>query len=141
MANFKNHTDFLGVYTGSHDGRRARLRISDTKIDVAWPVFQITFEDLDRDRTYRNIHHQRNQSTYGEHVLTDVQLDQVGGSDKKIYRKLLLHTWNIDHLTGISVWQGREFGASYQREKSVGRFKRWAPELPFRVPQLQQEEG
>lgn len=115
MTRFENPTDFWGRYEGSHDGRRARLIISDTPVDAAWPVFRITLEDLDRDVTFRDMHHQRSRPPDGEHVLTDVQLNEMSGTREKTYRKLLLHTWNIEYLTGISVWQGREFGASFQR--------------------------
>lgn len=114
MTRFEHHNDFWGTYEGSHDGRRARLMISDTKMDTAWPNFQITLEDLDRGETFRDIHHQKNTPSDGEHVLTNVQLKNDDGSGKKEYRKLLIHTWNTAYLTGISVWNGREFGASFR---------------------------
>lgn len=118
MADFHDHTDFWGEYEGSHDGRRARLTVGDARADTAWPVFAITLEDLDRDQTFHGVHHQRTEPSDGEHVLTDVRLPEEGGEGETRYRKLLVHTWDTDHVTGISVWNGRDFGASFQQVNS-----------------------
>jgi hypothetical protein len=115
MAQFRNENDFYGTYEGAHDGRRARLEIAGTKEDPWWPLFYVTFEDLDRGERYRGRHEQRERPRDGAHVLTDVRLEEIDGSRTVTYRKLLVHTWNTEYLTGISLWNGREFGASYRR--------------------------
>lgn len=115
MTKFQRYSDFLGRYEGSHDGRRARLTIGDTKADSPWPTFLITLEDLDRNQEFRNLHQQRSEASDGKHVLTNINLTERHSGHRKRYRKLYLHTWDTDYLTGISVWRNREFGASFER--------------------------
>ena len=113
MTRFRNRSDFLGTYVGRNDGRRARLEIRDTKADSPWPMFHITFTDLDRDVTARGLHQERGSE---EHVLTDIELEWQGQSGTKNMKSLHLHTWNTDYLSGISLWRGREFGMLFERQ-------------------------
>lgn len=112
MASFTNFHDFFGTYAGSYDGRQAKLVISDIKGDSAWPMCHLTFTELERDQVYVGTH--IHQSQHG-HVLTDIVLQQKGGPDKVTWSRLHLHTWNTDHLSGVSVWNGIEFGMSFTR--------------------------
>lgn len=115
MATFRSSHDFLGTYDGHHDGRRARLKIASRQTRADRPIFQITLTDLDRSVTFHGSHTHRNTRPGHAHILKDITLNQVGGTDKKHYQYLLLHTWNTDYLTGIDIWREREFGAFFER--------------------------
>ena len=49
------------------------------------------------------------------HIVSDFQLDRVGGSGSVYWSRLFLHTWNISYLSGVSVWNNTEFGISFTR--------------------------
>lgn len=113
MNNFQGPNDFLGVYEGSWDGRRARLTIDDKVGDVAVFICNITLEDLERNTTYR-----ANSVRHAEHkyMFRDVRLKGIRGTtSSKFVKIMLLHTWNTDHLSGMDIWSDREFGFAFQR--------------------------
>lgn len=112
MAQFTGLNNFVGTYTGSYDGRPARLVISDLKDDSIYPTFHIVFTDTSRNETYAGTHEERRNLG---HVLTDIELNRQGGSGNITWSKLYLHTWDISYLSGVSLWNGSEFGMSYQR--------------------------
>lgn len=116
MARFENSNDFWGEYRGRLDGRRARLQIDDTKADAPYPLFLLTLIDEDRDVTFRGQVSQRSAPEGHHHILRDFTLDEVSGDGKKDVALLLLHTWDTDHLTMVTRWQGREFGSYFVRE-------------------------
>ncbi|VVB96654.1 Uncharacterised protein [uncultured archaeon] len=112
MTNFKNPQDFFGSYIGYYDGRNAKLVIGDVKADSPWPMFHLTFTDLDRNEVYVGTHqHRGNQG----HVLTDIKLNKKGGGGAVNWSRLHLHTWDIAHLSGVSLWNGIEFGMYFKR--------------------------
>ena len=115
MARFENPNDFWGTYDGFHDGRRARMTIGDTKGDFPVPTFLITFEDLDRNVSFRSLVQQTDRTKGRGHILRDVTLEERGGDGKKNFALILLHTWDTRHLTTVSRWGGREFGGCYRR--------------------------
>ncbi len=49
------------------------------------------------------------------HIMSDFQLDRVGGNGSVYWRRLFLHTWDISYLSGVSVWNNTEYGMSFQR--------------------------
>lgn len=117
MARFQRPNDFWGEYRGRLDGRRARLRIGDTKADAPFPLFLITLIDEDRNATFRAQVPQRSAPEGHRHILRDFTLDEVGGSGEKDIALLLLHTWDTDHVTMVTRWRGREFGSYFVRER------------------------
>jgi len=112
MTRFRSYQDFFGTYTGDYDGRNARLKISDVKADSAWPIFHIEFTELDRNEVYTGNHTEK--GNHG-HIMTNITLSRKGGSGSVKWSKLYLHTWNIDHLSGVSLWNGIEFGMCFKR--------------------------
>lgn len=115
MATFQHPRDFVGAYIGQHDGRNARLHITQIRGQHRHPTFNIVLSDLDRKVTFRGVHIHKNTQSGHAHILKDVTLNQVGNTGKKVYKFLLLHTWNTDYLTGVDIWNGREFGAGFER--------------------------
>jgi len=79
----------------------------------------ITFEELDRDERYDNegIGRQHVETTDGSsHILHDIELFRPDGEGKVLLKRLYLHTWDVDYLSGISEWNGIEYGLSFKRE-------------------------
>lgn len=112
-ANFQGPEDFYGVYEGSWDGRRARLTIDDRVGDFPVFICNITLEDLDRNTTYRasSVKHAEHK-----HMFRDVKLKGIRGTNgSKFVKIILLHTWNTDYLSGMDIWNNREFGFSFKR--------------------------
>lgn len=118
MARFQTSNDFWGDYQGRLDGRRARLRIGDTKGDFPFPHFLITLTDVARNETFRAVVFQRSAPEGHRHILRNFELEKVGGTGKKQISLLLLHTWDTDHVTMVSLWGGREFGSCFERERT-----------------------
>jgi hypothetical protein len=112
MANFKSYQDFFGTYTGSYDGRNARLEITDIKADSVRPVLHIKFTDLDRNEVYQVTHFFDNPKA---HILQNITLKQTGRSNSIVWKEVLLHTWSTNFLSGISVWNGIDFGMSFKK--------------------------
>jgi len=112
MANFEHFSDFFGIYVGSYDGRQSRLEISDVKADSPWPVCYLQFTDMDRGQTFGGTHVHKGPH---HHVLTDIILNEQGGGEPLTWSRLHLHTWNTTYLSGISIWNGIEFGMSFTR--------------------------
>lgn len=112
MTNFKGFQDFFDSYVGYYDGRNAKLEIGDVKADSPWPMCHLTFTELDRNEVYVGTYQQK--SKHG-HVMTNIMLNRKGGQGTVTWSRLHLHTWNIDHLSGVSLWNGIEFGMYFKR--------------------------
>ena len=112
MARFRSFQDFFGTYVGNYDGRNARLVISDVKADSAWPTCHLTFTELERSQTYVGTYVHKGRH---DHIITDMVLKERGGQDRVTWSRLYLHTWNTAYLSGVSVWNGIEFGMSFTR--------------------------
>jgi hypothetical protein len=105
---FGNIRDFAGKWVGSYDGRNARMSIAirphNGEGSGAFAVI-ITFEELDRDERYDNgeLGRQHVEKTDGSsHILRDIELFQSEGEGEVFLKRLYLHTWNVDYLSGIS---------------------------------------
>jgi hypothetical protein len=112
MARFQHFSDFFGSYIGRYDGRQARLEISDVKGDAAWPMCHLRFTELERNQIFVGTHIHKGQH---EHFLTDIVLREQGGNGSVTWSRLHLHTWDTEYLSGISIWNGIEFGMSFTR--------------------------
>ena len=113
MTNFTGYQDFIGSYTGSYDGRNARLMISDLKDDSPIRRLHLTFTDVDRGETYAGL---VTVAAASDHILSGIDLAQSSGGKTVSWSRLLIHTWNVRFLSGESVWNGREFGMSFTRQ-------------------------
>ena len=114
MAQFSSIVDFNGFYTGSYDGRQAELEIVVSHPAPNQPIgLTLKFVDIDRNQEYSaNIHLAPQENT--SHVLRDITLHASDGSGNIQWSRLHLHTWNTKYLSGVSIWNGQEFGMSYQ---------------------------
>jgi hypothetical protein len=77
------------------------------------PNFHIVFTDLDRNVTYVGDHQ---ESGAIGHIMQGIQLLRQGGHGSISWSRLHLHTWNIDYLSGISIWNNTEFGMLFTRQ-------------------------
>ena len=105
MTKFTGYQNFIGSYSGSYDGRNARLVISDLKDDSTTNHLHLEFTDVDRGETYVGL---VNVGTPSDHVLSGIELAQSHGG-KTV-------SWSRKFLSGESVWSGREFGMSFTRQ-------------------------
>jgi hypothetical protein len=119
---FESIRDFTGKWVGSYDGRNARMSIMiqphNGEGSGAFAVI-ITFEELDRGERYENGDRDRRhveQTEGASHVLRDIELFQSDGEGRVFLKRLYLHTWDVDYLSGISEWNGVEYGFSFKRE-------------------------
>ncbi|MBN1323470.1 MAG: M12 family metallopeptidase [Methanotrichaceae archaeon] len=111
-TNFVSVFDFLGAYAGEYDGRRAALEITYTG-EPSNPKFQLKFTELERNEVYVGT---CTSSSGPKHVLSNITLQKQGGQGSVSWRSLYLHTWNINYLSGVSLWSGKEYGMSFRRK-------------------------
>ena len=110
---FERTTDFIGSYRGSYDGRNASVKISSL---ISFKlVLEIVFTDIDHKLTYKGIWAAPSEVSPPTHILANIKLNQVGGSDQIYWSKLYLHTWDISYMSGVSVRNNVEFGMSFTR--------------------------
>src|SRR4051794_24053252 len=118
---FESIRDFTGKWVGSYDGRNARLSIAIQRQDGEDPggfAVIITFEELDRGERYDNVGRDRRhvETTDGSsHILRDIELFRSDGEGRVFLKRLYLHTWDVDSLSGISEWNETEYGLSFKR--------------------------
>jgi hypothetical protein len=118
---FASTQDFTGKWVGSYDGRNARLTITVKPHDGDADAFDVTivFEEVDRDSRYDNdakdrLHTEKPGAT--PHILHEIELQPAAGDEKVLLKRLYLHTWNVDYLSGVSEWNGTEYGFSFKRD-------------------------
>jgi hypothetical protein len=111
MTNFTGYQNFIGVYSGSYDGRNAQLVISDLKDDSAINRLHVEFTDVDRGETYSGL---VTVASPSDHILSGIELS--GGGKTVYWPRLLIHTWNVRFVSGESTWNGHEFGMSFTRQ-------------------------
>ncbi len=109
---FTSAEQFTGSYVGSMDGRKATLLISRVRSSNPAPMFRIRMADKERNTTY----YATKEHKDGDHVLRDIILKTTNGKSKYI-KKLYLHTWNTDYISGYSTWNGKYYGCSFARQK------------------------
>lgn len=107
---------WTGTYSGHNDGRRARLTIKHTGTTEMVHGFDVTLEDLDRNETFTG----KGQTTFVNphgvgHIMEIGTLQQVNGSGQKKVNRLLLHTWDTDHISGSTEWHGTDYGLSFSQ--------------------------
>ena len=113
MTQFRGPNDFLGTYEGRWDGRRARLEIDDRVGDSGRWLCNIRLFDLDADAKFSATHVTHSDPP---HSFRDLELRGFGGTDgSKHVPLMLLQTWNTKYLCGYNVWNGKEFGFSFER--------------------------
>jgi predicted ester cyclase len=109
--------DFAGTFIGSFDGRRATVKIEVFRtgdINVA----QVHVQYSEGGKIW-NAFFTKNMTSNG-HILENFTLfpDQNDGRESKTWKQLYLHTWNTDWISGINLWNGREFGMMFVRVPS-----------------------
>ena len=114
---FESTLDFGGNYVGRFDGRNGRLEVN--QVYAIYPPnsysFVVTFIDLDRNQTFSNSGNAHIEDTGPQgHKITNLVLYGPQGA-QVTFSRLLLHTWDIDFISGESVWNGQEYGAFFTR--------------------------
>ena len=62
------------------------------------PTFLVTFDDLDRNVSFRSLVQQTDCAKGCGHILRDVTLEERDGDSKKDFALILLHSWDTRHL-------------------------------------------
>ncbi len=109
---FQNITQFYGNYTGHIDGRNAKLKIERTPAGkVAY-----TLVDTDRNVTFKAQTNSISVDDARPHAMRSVTLRSTDGRHTKTIGGLYLHTWNINYISGYTIWNGKEFGSYFVRQ-------------------------
>ena len=62
------------------------------------PTFLVTFDDLDRNVSFRSLVQQTDCAKGCGHILRDVTLEARDGDGKRVVALILLHIWDTPHL-------------------------------------------
>lgn len=117
MKNFTSPDNFVGIYDGWNNGHKAQLSISQQPNDRAFPLFKIALIELESKIAFTGVHSHQNTQSGHQHRLEDIKLKKADSDEQKHYKCLLLHTGNIDYITGIDVVNGQELGAIFERTR------------------------
>ena len=111
MANFTGPNDFFGEYEGKWDGRDARLTIDDRVGDFSDFLCNITLQDGDSTFRASNV-----TNSDIAHAIVEVELSGIGStSGSKDIAILIMHTWDIDQISGYDVWSEQPYGFWFTR--------------------------
>lgn len=110
MARFQTPADFQGTYAGRIDGRKAKLEIT-VVASTSSHTMRISLVDEERSQRFSGTHL---HTTTPAHMLQDVVLKDAQGGEK-VWSKVHLHTWDTRHLSGVSVWDSKNYGFSFTR--------------------------
>lgn len=104
---------WVGRWEGHQDGRRAHLEI-DLERPTPWTDqrYRIRLEDLERDTEFTGSERIRGFNPI--HKMTKMKLRSGSGLEKNV-RRLFLHTWNTNIISGHTKWKGRTFGFVFTR--------------------------
>ena len=111
---FNNVSQFYGNYVGRIDGRNARLTIARTPDNkVAY-----TLVDTDRNVTFKATQHRISVDDARPFVMRSITLRSTDGRKTKTIGGLHLHTWNTNYISGYTVWNGKQYGNFFVRQKA-----------------------
>lgn len=120
---FESILDWSGIYVGRFDGRKARFEIG--QVYEIYPpdgyaFGAISYTDLDQNKTYSRETPTQLIANVGPqgHELPGFTLLLNGNYnlDTVTFSRLLIHTQDIDYISGESVWNGQEYGAFFTRQ-------------------------
>jgi hypothetical protein len=97
--------DWYGAWAMNHDGHTGTLRIGDTKVDCAGPLWcdmKVSYVDTS-GREYRGTILRIDDS--GQHM--SFQIDFPGNRQKF---DAYIFSWQKTNLAGVTYWGGRTFG-------------------------------
>jgi hypothetical protein len=110
---FESAADFAGNFEGHYDGRLAHLQI-DTVRQGGQVEVGATFIDKSRDEVFEVPTYSIAVDTHLIQNLRPWRPDQ----DEQLtleWQSLILHTWDIDYISGVSTWDGKLYGMSFTR--------------------------
>jgi hypothetical protein len=127
---FQSAADFAGDYSGNYDGRPCELSISQVFLQAGGRTLDFWFHDLEEDTYFK-----QEQITptsvnsdpaggvdYSVHCLslwlyeTDASGTSLNNTNSLHWTVLSLHTWDIDYISGVSIWNGGYYGMSFTRK-------------------------
>ncbi len=110
-------TDWNGNYIGVNDGRACTLRIDVPRQYAGssdW-LFQVEFTDFAGNRWANTALHLPNDNDR-IHEMRDMTLfPRSGQSGDLSWKRLHLHTWDTNYITGWSEWRGQQYGMIFAR--------------------------
>lgn len=110
---FQNVNQFYGNFVGRIDGRNAQLKIERTSDGkVAY-----TLIDKDRSVTFKAQTNSIQVDDAQPHRMRSLTLRSTDGRHTKTIGGLYLHTWNTNYISGYTVWNGKEYGNFFVRQK------------------------
>lgn len=115
VQRFNHKNQFYGNYVGRIDGRNARLNIARTTDGkVAY-----TLTDTDRNVTFKATKPYISVDDARPFVMRSVVLRTDDGRKTKTIGGLHLHTWNTNYISGYTVWNDKEYGNFFVRQKAT----------------------
>jgi hypothetical protein len=117
QTRFASCFNFGGIYEGSYDGRNARIFIETHGVSPRGCRFFLRFIDSGGQAWCMNLRRDETPA----HILRNVVLRSERGSGDVNWKAIYLHTWDINFLSGVSVWNGTEFGMSFRRTGQIAQ--------------------
>lgn len=119
MTQFQDYRDWSGQWEGTYDGRPALLQIASAlRSDNQRARLSLTYQEgsgiwVSEDNADFDIR--------SHEVMNQWLRPSFAGGPRLEWPRLLLHTWDINFISGISRWEGRDYGFWFQRRGSSGR--------------------
>jgi len=115
MAQYRDYRDWSGDWDGSYDGRPASMRLSASLgLDGRRARLSVTYE-AGGDTWVSEI---TDDFDARSHEVANQWLRPTGGSpgrQRLEWPRLHIHTWDANFISGISRWEGRDYGLWFQR--------------------------
>lgn len=111
---FESAADFAGYYLGQYDGQDAILQLATASRDG----------QIQLDGTFINKYREQNFEIPTYTIATDSHILENAkpwsatedGQLALEWQYLLLHTWDIDYISGVSKWDGKPYGMAFTRQ-------------------------
>lgn len=120
MAEYRDYRDWNGEWEGSYDGRFATARIiSSLDPDGRRARLHITYE-FGGDAWESEI---TDDFDALSHEVTNQWLRPTGGAPHRQrleWPRLHMHTWDTNFISGISRWDGKDYGFWFRRRGTQG---------------------
>ncbi|MGB0931939.1 MAG: hypothetical protein ACPGVB_14240, partial [Chitinophagales bacterium] len=129
---FNNVRQFYGYFVGRIDGRNANLKIERT----SGGKIAYTLVDTDRNVTFKAQTNSISVDDARPHVMRSLTLRSTDGRHTKTIGGLFLHTWNTNYISGYSVWNGKEYGNFFVRQKEAPKYNINKDLIKYKMPQI-----
>jgi hypothetical protein len=132
MANFNDYRDWNGSWVGSYDGRPGTMAVNASlEPDSSHSRISVNFDQGDGS-WWSGVGTTQDARS---HQVEGQRLDPTGpspGGETLDWPRMLIHTWDTNFVSGISRWDGKDYGFWFEREGTGGptyfegpRFTSW----------------